>query len=62
MTAEHKNKIVEILMNDYDIRPSLARLITKLFIESAEQIIKEDSELLEIAADVIKWKKEGDGE
>ena len=54
MTAEHENKIIEILMNDYDIRPSLARLITKVFIESAEQIIKEDLELLEITADVIK--------
>ena len=45
MTEEHKNKVCEILMNDYDIRPSLARLIVKVFIESAEQIIREDNEM-----------------
>ena len=46
MTEEHKNKLAEILMNDYDIRPSLARLIVKVFVASAEQIIKEDAELI----------------
>ena len=47
MTKEHKNKIAEMLINDYDIRPSLAYLIVKVFIESAEQIIKEDAEIIE---------------
>ena len=47
MTEEHKNIIAEIFMNDYDIRPSLAHLIVKVFIESAEQIIKEDAEIIE---------------
>ena len=42
MTEEHKNKIALMLMSDYDIRPSLARMIVKVFIESAEQIIRED--------------------
>ena len=42
MTEEHKKVIREILMNDYDIRPSLASLIVKVFEESAEQIIEED--------------------
>ena len=46
MTEDHKNKIVEMLMNDYDIRPSLAYLIVKVFIESAEQIIKEDYKII----------------
>ena len=46
MTEEHKNKIAEMLMNDYDIRYSLAHLIVKVFIESAEQIIKEDYEII----------------
>lgn len=45
MTEEHKNRIAEMLMNDYDIRPSLAHMIVKVFIESAEQIIKEDAEI-----------------
>ena len=45
MREEHKNKIAEILMNDYDIRPSLAHMIVKVFIESAEQIIREDAEI-----------------
>lgn len=45
MTEEHKNKVCEILMNDYDIRPSLANLIMKVFVESAEQIIREDNEM-----------------
>lgn len=46
MTREHKDKISEMLMNDYDIRPSLARLIVKVFIESAEQIIREDNAII----------------
>ena len=46
MTEEHKDKIAEMLMNDYDIRPSLAYLIVKVFIDSVEQIIKEDSEII----------------
>ena len=45
MTEEHKNKIAEMLVYDYDIRPSLAHMIVKVFIESAEQIIKEDDEI-----------------
>ena len=45
MTEEHKNKVCEILMNDYDIRPSLASLVVKVFIESAKQIIREDNEM-----------------
>ena len=48
MTEEHKNKIAEMFMNDYDIRPSLARLIVKVFIAGAEQIIKEDSEIINV--------------
>ena len=46
MTEEHKSRIAEMLMQDYDIRPSLAYLIVKVFIESAEQIIKEDAEII----------------
>lgn len=46
MTEEHKNKIAEMFMNDYNIRLSLAHLIVKVFIESAEQIIKEDAEII----------------
>ncbi|MBR3645635.1 MAG: hypothetical protein IKN54_04390 [Lachnospiraceae bacterium] len=46
MIEEHKEIIAKIFMNDYDIRPSLAHLIVKVFIESAEQIIKEDAEII----------------
>lgn len=46
MTEDHKNKLVEMIMNDYDIRPSLARLIVQVFIDSAEKIIKEDAEII----------------
>lgn len=42
MTEKHKKVIREILMNDYDIRPSPASLIVKVFVESAEKIIDED--------------------
>ena len=46
MNEAHKNQIAEMLMNDYDIRPSLAYLIVKVFVESAEKIIKEDTEII----------------
>lgn len=46
MTEEHKDTVAEMLMEDYDIRPSLAYLIVKVFVDSAEQIIKEDSEII----------------
>ena len=53
MTEEHKNKVCEILMDDYDIRPALAKLITKVFVESAEQVIREDE---------MRMKERGDKE
>lgn len=46
MTEEHKDKIAQMLMNDYDIRPSLAYLIVKAFVESAEKVIKEDEKIM----------------
>ena len=47
MTEDHKNKIAEILMNDYDIRPSLARFIVKVLIDSAEELIRIDKRMKE---------------
>ena len=46
MTEEHKNRIAEMVMNDYDIRPSLAHRIVDVFVANAERIIKEDNELI----------------
>lgn len=43
MTEEHKAKVAAMLMDDYDIRPSLAYLIVKVFVESTERIIHEDA-------------------
>lgn len=45
MTEEHKDKIVEMLMEDYYISLPLAKLIVKVFLSSAEQIIREDIEI-----------------
>jgi len=42
MTEQHKQKIAEMIMNDYDIRPSLAHTVVKIIIETIEKIIKED--------------------
>lgn len=47
MTEQHKDTIEEILIYDYDIRPSLAHVITKVFEEVVDKIIEEDKKGIE---------------
>ena len=45
MPEEHKEIIANLIMNDYDIRPSQARLITKKCVAVIEQIVVESEEV-----------------
>ena len=42
LTDEHKAMMVEMIMNDYDIRPSLSRFIVRSIIKDIEDIIWRD--------------------
>ena len=42
MTDEHRNILTNIIMNDFDIRPSFAKIIVDALISKAEEMIKED--------------------
>lgn len=39
MTEEHKNKIADMIMNDYDMRPSSARNITEDVVKLLDLLI-----------------------
>lgn len=42
MKEEHKIKIKNIIMEDYDLRPSIAEVVVECLINSCERIKEED--------------------
>ena len=44
LTDEHKAMMVEMIMNDYDIRPSLSRFIVRSITKDIEDIIWRDEQ------------------
>lgn len=48
MKEEHKIKIKNIIMEDYDLRPSIAEVVVECLINSCERIKEED--------DIVKYQ------
>lgn len=45
MKEEHKIRIKNIIMEDYDLRPSIAEVVVECLIESCEKIVEEDNNI-----------------
>lgn len=64
MKEEHKIKIKNIIMEDYDLRPSIAEVVLECLINSCERIKEEDniakyqSENTTSTIQSIKWDEE----
>ncbi len=58
LTDKHKEQIKNIIMEDYDVRPSLAAAIVYVFENATKRIIDEDCQVREQREQMIAGKGE----
>lgn len=58
LTDKHKEQIKNIIMEDYDVRPSLAALMVDVFENATERVIDADYQIREQRKQAIARKGE----